>query len=105
MAIQDELKKHLEKGEAWEKMETNVPGVNVVKVPETKTRPALLFLELNPLTDDGRPMKRKGLFVNGYDMLIKFRDIIDNDKVFKLMQEIETVNPEITKKTKKLEIK
>jgi len=43
--IEAQLKAHLKNGADWEKMETPVPGVNVVKVPATKTRPALLFLE------------------------------------------------------------
>lgn len=61
--IEAQLKNHLKTGTDWEKMDTPVPGVSVVKVPATKTRPALLFLEINPLKNNGKPMKRKGLFV------------------------------------------
>lgn len=103
--VQAQLKGHLDSGEDWEKMETPIPGVSVVKIPATKTRPALLFLEINPLKDDGKPMKRKGLFIGSYDMAIKFRDILDDDKVFQLITEIEKVNPEDSKAgSKKLEM-
>ncbi|MFX1260168.1 MAG: hypothetical protein ACFFAN_20145 [Promethearchaeota archaeon] len=104
--IQTQLRDHLENGEDWEKMETPVPGVFVVKVPSTKTRPALLFLEINPLKDDGKPMKRKGLFVGSKEMLIKFSETLQDDKVYQLIGELESINPEVNEKesTKKLEM-
>jgi hypothetical protein len=92
--IQAQLKEHLQNGEDWEKLKTPVPGVSVVKVPATKTRPALLFLEVNPLKEDGRPMKKKGLFVGSKEMLLKFSETLNDDKVFQLIGEIESVNPE-----------
>ena len=87
-------------------METPVPGVHVVKVPATKTRPALLFLEVNPLKEDGKPMKRKGLFVGSKEMLVKFSEALSDDKVFQLIGELEKVNPEgrANGTTKKLEM-
>ena len=92
--IEAQLKAHLKNGADWEKMDTPVPGVSVVKVPATKTRPSLLFLEINPLKDDGKPMKRKGLFVGSKEMLIKFGEALQDDKVYQLIVELEKVNPE-----------
>ena len=100
--ISTQLKEHLSNGADWEKMETPIQGVYVVKVPATKTRPAILHLEINPLKDDGKPMKRKGLFVGSKEMLIKFGEALNDDKVYQLIQELETVNPEIKGMTKKL---
>lgn len=99
--VQAQLKQHLDKGADWEKMETPIPGVFVVKIPATKTRPALLQIEINPMTDDGKPMKRKGLFVGSLEMLMKFNDAIQDAKVFKLIKDIETVNPAVTGGTAK----
>ncbi len=93
--IQAQLKSHLSDGKDWEKMETPIEGVFVVKVPATKTRPALLFLEVNPLKDDGKPMKRKGLYISSKEMLIKFGEALNDDKVFELIQNLEAVNPEV----------
>ena len=90
--VQGQLKEHLNEGEDWEKLETPIPGVYIVKIPATKTRPALLQIEINPLSDDGKPMKRKGLFVGNLDMLMKFNDAINDDKVFQLMKDLEEVN-------------
>ena len=104
--IQGQLKDHLDKGQDWEKMETPIEGVNVVKVPATKTRPALLFLEVNPLKEDGKPFKRKGLFVGSYEMFVKFGEAFNDDKVYQLMKEVEKVNPKVSASgtTKKLKM-
>jgi hypothetical protein len=104
-SIEAQLKEHLENADEWEKMETPVEGVSVVKVPATKTRPALLFLEINPLKEDGKPLKRKGLFVGSKEMLIKFGEALNDDKTFQLIQELEKVNPKIANsKAKKLKM-
>jgi len=92
--IQEQLQEHLKRAKDWEKMETPIPGVLVVKVPGTKTRPSLLFLEINPLKEDGNPLKRKGLFVGSREMLVKFSEALSDDKVYQLIGEIEKVNPE-----------
>ena len=103
--IQAQLKEHLEKGDDWEKMDTPVPGLSVVKVPATKTKPALLFLEVNPLKEDGKPLKRKGLFIGNKEILIKFSEALNDDKTFQLIGEMEKVNPEVKGiATKKLQM-
>jgi hypothetical protein len=103
--IEAQLKEHLKSGADWEKMETPIEGVNVVKVPATKTRPALLFLEINPIKEDGKPLKRKGLFVGSKEMLIKFSEALNDDKTFRLIGELEKINPQVSgSKSKKLEM-
>jgi hypothetical protein len=104
--IEDQLKDHLKNGADWEKMETPIEGVNVVKVPATKTRPALLFLEINPIKEDGKPLKRKGLFVGSKEILIKFSEALNDDKTFQLIGELENINPKVSGsgKAKKLEM-
>ena len=103
--IETQLKEHLKNGKDWEKMETPIEGVSVVKVPATKTRPPLLFLEINPLKEDGKPLKRKGLFVGSKEILIKFSEALNDDKTFQLIGELEKINPEVSgNKAKKLEM-
>ncbi|MFX1457069.1 MAG: hypothetical protein ACFFDB_16965 [Promethearchaeota archaeon] len=104
--IEAQLKDHLKNGADWEKMETPIEGVSVVKVPATKSRPALLHLEINPLKEDGKPMKKRGLFVGSKEMLIKFSEALNDDKTFQLIGELEKINPKgsVNGKTKKLEM-
>ncbi|MHA1489132.1 MAG: hypothetical protein ACTSRI_05710 [Promethearchaeota archaeon] len=89
-----QLKEHLENAKDWENMETPIEGVSVVKIPLTKNRPSLLFVDVNPLKDDGKPMKRKGLFIGSKEMLVKFRDTMSDDKMYQLIGEIEKINPD-----------
>jgi len=103
----NQLKDHLENGKDWEALSTPVPGVNVVKTPGGKTRPPMLYLEINPLKEDGTPVKRKGLFIRDFEMLVKFSEALTNDTILRIIKEIEKVNPkEIYQKPaiKKLEI-
>jgi hypothetical protein len=99
--IQAQLKEHLKNGKNWSKMETPVPGVFVVKVPATKTRPALLFIEVNPLKSDGNPMKRKGLFIRNREMYLAFKEALEEDAIFTILQNLEAVNPEVKGATTK----
>jgi hypothetical protein len=93
--VQAQLEDHLKNGKDWSKMETPVPGVFVVKVPETKTRPALLFIEVNPVKSDGNPMKKKGLFIRNKEMYLAFKEALEEDAIFTILQNIEAVNPEV----------
>ncbi len=101
--ISAQLKDHLANGEDWEKMETPILGVYVVKIPESKTQKARLNLELNPLKDDGKPMKRKGLFVSGKEMFIKFSELFSDDQTFQIVQVMEQINS--SQKGSKTEVK
>ena len=94
--IKTQLKEHLKNAGDWDQMETPIPGVFVVKVPGSKTRPPMLFLEINPLKD-GRPMKRKGLFISDFEMLVKFSESLNDDNTLKLIKELEQVNPKEAK--------
>ncbi|NMC06560.1 MAG: hypothetical protein GYA24_15190 [Candidatus Lokiarchaeota archaeon] len=93
-----QMKEFLKNGQDWEKMSTkDLPGVFVVKMPATKSRPALLALEVNPMKD-GKPMKRKGLFVTSKDMLVSFQEILTSDGTFSVMRSVEQINAEVAPK-------
>ena len=99
------LKEHLDDGAGWSKLETDIPGVFIVKIPATKTRGGRLMVELNPVNPaTGLPKKRKGLLVADYEMLIQFLDMISDDRVADLVKVLGDVNPK-TAKTKKKVIK
>lgn len=97
-AIKRQLEDHLEKGKSWERMETPILGLYVVKAPATKNILAQLFLELNP---DG---KWKGFFINTKDLLTEVVDILSDERTYNLLNEIESINPETNRyKPKKLD--
>jgi hypothetical protein len=97
--IEPKIKEFLEKGEDWEKYPTTIEGVNIVRMPPTKTRPALLSVEVNPLRD-GKPMKRRGLFVTSAEMLLSFGEILTEESLLNLMKTIDDINDEVRPTTK-----
>lgn len=90
----EDLKNHLETGDPWAKLETDIDGVFVVKIPGTKTRGPRLMVEVNPVDKiTKQPKKRKGLFIADFEMYLQFREALEQDEVPELIQIIDKVNP------------
>jgi len=98
--IESQLIKYLKESGDWEQMETPILGVYVVKAPGTKSRLARLFLELNP-QKNGKPIKRKGLFLDSVENLQLFIQLLSDEKVEKILEHIENINSKFEKPTKK----
>lgn len=93
MELIDTLRAFLETGEDWERKLTSIPGVTILKLPQTKSRPASLAIEVNPLNEKGTPMKKKGVMIMGAADLTAFRGIFTNEKVAVLVSTIESIAP------------
>ncbi len=90
--VRDKMQEHLIKGYDWEKLKNLIPNINVVKVPATKKRPPVLYLEVIPSKLDGKPMKKNGLFIRYKKELEKFKNTLNNDIVLNIINEIDKVN-------------
>ncbi|NTV00383.1 MAG: hypothetical protein HGA55_04580 [Methanoregulaceae archaeon] len=93
MELADTLRNFLENGEDWERKLTSIKGVTLLKLPQTKSRPASLAIEINPLTEKGTPMKKKGVMIMGFHELEAFRKIFSNEKVEALITTMEDIIP------------
>ncbi|MDI9633763.1 MAG: hypothetical protein QXL43_00350 [Methanolinea sp.] len=93
MDLVDVLRAFLETGEDWERKNTSLNGVSIIKLPGTKTRPPSLAIEVNPVNQKGVPMKKKGVMVMNTAELAAFREIFSNPKVDALLRAIEEVAP------------
>lgn len=106
--MEDTLREFLETAKDWAKIETDIDGVFVVKIPATKTREAKLMVEVNPVNKlTKQPKKRKGLFIADFEMYLQFQEALMEDEVPALIKTIEGINPESTglSKVKKLKLK
>jgi len=63
MDLKDTLKAFIEEGADWERKQTTVPGVSIIRLPATKNRAASLAIDINPVGDNGLPMKKKGIMI------------------------------------------
>lgn len=98
----DHLNDHLEHAKDWDKMETDIPGVYVVKVPGTRNRNARLMIEVNPVDPVTKtPKKKKGLFISDFEMYLQYQEILQEDQVAKLIKTLDDLNPNPTTPTEK----
>ena len=93
MELTESLRAFLETGEDWERKITTLKGVSIIRLPQTKSRPASLAIDINPLNEKGAPMKKKGIMIMGRGELIAFRELFNSEKVETLLASIEEVAP------------
>lgn len=94
MEINQSLRTFLENGDDWERKNTTVPGVSLIKLPKTRNRSASLALELNPIGESGLPIKRKGVMIMSSHELEAFRRLFENPKVASVLDAIDGLFPE-----------
>ncbi|MBQ6220491.1 MAG: hypothetical protein IJJ47_12225 [Methanosphaera sp.] len=80
------LVKAIEESGEWERIETNVEGVYVVKPPENNYK-QIVFVELIP-TSNGQIIKKKGLYLKNIEELESFKKMINNPKTKELIEVI-----------------
>lgn len=83
----------METGKNWARWRTSIPGVFVLKLPAYKRSPSRLAVELNPVNERGTPIKRRGLVLRTVTELEAFNDLYQYDKLTKLMNMLDDVNP------------
>lgn len=94
MELAETLKTFIEEGHDWERKQTSVKGVSIIRLPATKNRAASLAIDINPVGDNGLPMKKKGIMIMNGAELAAFRATFTNTKVDSLIAALEEVLPE-----------
>ena len=89
----DELKRFLEGGTGWERMQTTVQGIGILRMPASGARLQKLAVEINPVTERGSRMKRRGLVIRSGEELEAFRALLTNPKLGQLVSELAIINP------------
>ncbi|MCD6538923.1 hypothetical protein J7L18_10025 [Candidatus Bathyarchaeota archaeon] len=92
---EEKLVNFLKTGKDWSRLATTVPGIFVLKLPAYKGSPSRLAVELNPVDEAGKPKKRRGLVLRSMAELEEFRELLMNEKLTKLMDMLESVNPKV----------
>jgi hypothetical protein len=94
MELTETLKAFIEEGGDWERKATTLAGVSIIRLPATKNRPASLAIDINPLGENGLPMKKKGIMIMNAAELAAFRAVFNSDKMDSLLKALEEVLPE-----------
>ena len=83
----------LENGKDWERKQTNIPGVFLMRLPQFRSRPACIGVELDALNRGGGSNRRRGIILRTSEELQQLLHIVTNKKLSELMSSIEKVNP------------
>ena len=94
MELAATLKTFIEEGQDWERKHTSVKGVSIIRLPATKNRAPSLAIDINPIGDNGLPMKKKGIMIMNSAEIAAFRAAFNNEKLDGLIAAIEEVLPE-----------
>jgi hypothetical protein len=98
--VDERLSQYLKEGKDWERKATSIPGVYLIKLPEYKSRPAYIAIEINPVDRSGIATKKRGILIKSRSELEQISKILTSAKIVQLATSIDEVNPE--KKTKPL---
>jgi hypothetical protein len=98
--VDERLSQFLKEGKDWERKATSIPGIFLIKLPEYKSRPAYIAIEINPVDTSGIATKKRGILIKSRSELEQISKILTNAKIVQLTTSIDEVNPE--KKTKPL---
>ena len=100
---EEKLGEFLRTGNDWEKLKTSVPGVFIQKLPPYRSSPSRLAVEINPVDASGNTTKRMGLLIRFSDEYEAFKDILNDEKLPKLLEMLEKVNPGAGRRARKLD--
>jgi hypothetical protein len=95
MNIKETLETFLEEGKDWERKQTSIPGVSILRMPRTTTRPPTIAMEINPVDERGAQMKRKGIMIRSPKELGSLRNVLSDPKVTNLMEALASVAPPV----------
>ena len=91
--VDNRLTDFLNEGKDWERKQTNVPGVFLLKLPAFRSRPACIAIEIDALSRGGGGGNRRGLIIRSKEEIDQLSNILTNDKVIELASAVEKVNP------------
>jgi hypothetical protein len=84
----------LNEGKDWDRKQTNVPGVFLLKLPAFRSRPACIAIEIDAFgRSGGGANRRRGLIIRSKEEIEQLSHILNNDKVIELASALEKVNP------------
>ena len=87
------LVEFLENGKDWERKQTNIPGVFLIRLPQFRSRPACIGVELDVLNRGGGSSRRRGIILRTKEELKQLLDVVTNKKLEDLTSSIEKINP------------
>lgn len=89
--FKENIKQALANVKPWQRIPTTAPGVFLIKAP-SKGHGDNLMIEINPVNSEGKPVKRRGLFLTNEVQLDLFRDCLSLESVSNLLCAVTELN-------------
>ena len=90
--VENTLKEFLDKGKDWERLNTSLPGVYVLKLPKYQRSPSRLAVELNPVDGQGNPTKKRGLVLRSGEELDAINELFQYERLSRLLGILDDLN-------------
>ena len=90
----ERLSQFLRDGKNWERKATSISGVFLIKLPEYKSRPPYIAMEINPVDSTGAATKKRGILIKSSSESEQISNILTNAIIVQLATSLDEVNPE-----------
>jgi hypothetical protein len=92
--IESKLKEFLGDGKDWERKQTNIPGVFLLRLPAFRSRPECVAIEIDATNrSGGGGNRRRGLIIRTREEIEELSKILENPKLVSLASAVEKINP------------
>ena len=93
--IESKLKEFLGDGKDWERKQTNIPGVFLLRLPAFRSRPECVAIEIDATSrvGGGGGNRRRGIIIKAEEEVKEMSKILENPKLINLAAALEKINP------------
>jgi len=88
--LESKIKETLENVKPWQRVPTSLEGVFLIKAP-TRGDPESIMVEINPLDEFGRPIKRRGIFIQQKIQLERFLEVMQKPRLMEFLETLDVM--------------
>ncbi len=88
--LESKIKETLENVKPWQRVPTSLEGVFLIKAP-TRGDQESIMVEINPLDELGRPIKRRGIFIQRKVHLERFIDVMQEPRLMEFLDTLDAM--------------
>lgn len=89
--LERKIRETLENVKPWQRVPTSLEGVFLIKAP-TRGDQESIMVEINPLDELGRPIKRRGIFIQRKVHLERFLDVMQEPRLGEFLDTLDSIS-------------
>ena len=88
--LESKIKETLENVKPWQRVLSSLDGIFLIKAP-TRGDQESIMVEINPLDEFGRPIKRRGIFIQQKIQLEMFLEVMKKPKLMEFLDTLDAM--------------